>query len=82
MDQGVGQDAREHLADVYWAFGAFVEPVASAAYCLKGAAPVLALKDIYIGLLQFNVIQKIAVVLVLLFPALALWLPNLLFGMR
>jgi len=31
-------------------------------------------------MLQFNVIQNIAVVLVLFFPALALWLPRLLFG--
>jgi TRAP-type mannitol/chloroaromatic compound transport system permease large subunit len=57
-------------------------PVAMAAYYLKGAAPMLELKDIYIGMLQFNVIQNLAVVLVLFFPALALWLPNLLFGLR
>ena len=57
-------------------------PVAMAAYYLKGAAPQLELKDIYIGMLQFNVIQNVAVVLVLFFPALALWLPNLLFGAR
>jgi tripartite ATP-independent transporter DctM subunit len=55
-------------------------PVAMAAYYLKSAAPQLSLGDIYIGMLQFNVIQNLAVVLVLFFPALALWLPQLLFG--
>jgi len=55
-------------------------PVAMAAYYLKGAAPQLSLGDIYIGMLQFNVIQNIAVVLVLVFPGLALWLPNLIYG--
>jgi tripartite ATP-independent transporter DctM subunit len=54
-------------------------PVAMAAYYLKGAAPQLEMKDIFLGMLQFNVIQNLAVVLVLLFPALALWLPNLLY---
>ena len=55
-------------------------PVAMAAYYLKGAVPQLELKDIYIGMLQFNVIQNLAVVLVLFFPQLATWLPTLLFG--
>lgn len=55
-------------------------PVAMAAYYLKGAAPQLSLGDIYIGMLQFNVIQNIAVVLVLVFPGLALWLPRLIYG--
>jgi tripartite ATP-independent transporter DctM subunit len=54
-------------------------PVAMAAYYLKGVAPDLDLKDIYIGMLQFNVIQNIAVVFVLFFPELALWLPRVLF---
>lgn len=55
-------------------------PVAMAAYYLKGAAPQLNLGDIYIGMLQFNVIQNLAVVLILIFPALALWLPRLIYG--
>jgi tripartite ATP-independent transporter DctM subunit len=55
-------------------------PVAMAAYYLKGAVPQLELKDIYIGMLQFNAIQNLAVVLVLFFPALATWLPRLLWG--
>ena len=55
-------------------------PVAMAAYYLKGAAPQLGLGDIYIGMLQFNVIQNLAVVLILFFPAIALWLPRLIYG--
>jgi len=55
-------------------------PVAMAAYYLKGAAPQLGLGDIYIGMLQFNAIQNFAVVLVLIFPGLALWLPHLIYG--
>jgi tripartite ATP-independent transporter DctM subunit len=55
-------------------------PVAMAAYYLKGAVPELDLKDIYIGMLQFNVIQNVAVALVLFFPQLATWLPTVLFG--
>jgi tripartite ATP-independent transporter DctM subunit len=55
-------------------------PVAMAAYYLKGAVPQLNLGDIYIGMLQFNVIQNLAVVLILVFPGLALWLPRLIYG--
>jgi tripartite ATP-independent transporter DctM subunit len=55
-------------------------PVAMAAYYLKGAVPQLELKDIYIGMLQFNVIQNLAIVVVLVFPQLATWLPRVLFG--
>jgi tripartite ATP-independent transporter DctM subunit len=55
-------------------------PVAMAAYYLKGAVPELELKDIYLGMLQFNVIQNLAVLVVLFFPQLATWLPAVLFG--
>lgn len=55
-------------------------PVAMAAYYLKGAAPELDMRDIFLGMLQFNAIQNLAVVLVLLFPELALWLPRVLYG--
>ncbi len=80
---------RELQVDLVW-FGILVAvnlqsaflspPVAMAAYYLKGAAPQLNLGDIYIGMLQFNVIQNLAVVLILIFPALALWLPRLIYG--
>jgi len=80
---------RELQVDLVW-FGILVAvnlqsaflspPVAMAAYYLKGAAPQLSLGDIYIGMLQFNVIQNLAVVLILVFPVLVLWLPRLIYG--
>jgi len=51
-----------------------------AAYYLKGAVPILKLSDIYIGMLQFNVIQNLAVVIILIFPGIALWLPRVVYG--
>ena len=55
-------------------------PVALSAYFLKGAVPEWDLKDIYIGMMQFMVIQLIGLVAVLAFPQLALWLPSLFYG--
>jgi tripartite ATP-independent transporter DctM subunit len=54
-------------------------PVAMSAYYLKSAAPRWELRDIYAGMGQFMVIQVIALLLVVLFPAIALWLPTYLF---
>ncbi len=54
-------------------------PVALSAYYLKGVVPDWDLKDIYIGMMQFMVIQVIGLVIVLLFPEIALWLPGVLF---
>ncbi len=53
-------------------------PVALSAYFLKGVAPHWDLKDIYHGMFQFMGLQVLGLVLVLLFPALALWLPGVL----
>ena len=55
-------------------------PVAMAAYYLKGVAPDLDLKDIYMGMLDFMWLQCLGLILVMIFPQLALWLPELLFG--
>jgi len=55
-------------------------PVAMAAYYLKAVVPDWSLGDIYKGMLQFVVLQVIALICVILFPALALWLPEVLFG--
>lgn len=55
-------------------------PVAMAAYYLKGAVPILKLSDIYVGMLQFNVIQNLAVLVILVFPGVALWLPRAIYG--
>ena len=53
-------------------------PVAMSAYFLRGVVPDWSLKDIYAGMMQFMVLQLVGLVLVLLFPQLALWLPAVL----
>jgi tripartite ATP-independent transporter DctM subunit len=55
-------------------------PVAMAAYYLRAVAPQWQLGWIYRGMLDFMGLQVIGLVLVFTFPAIALWLPNLLFG--
>lgn len=55
-------------------------PVAMAAYYLKAVAPEWKLADIYRGMADFMILQMIGLALVFLFPQIALWLPNLLFG--
>jgi tripartite ATP-independent transporter DctM subunit len=55
-------------------------PVALSAYFLKGVVPEWSLADIYKGMMQFMVLQLIALTLVILFPAIALWLPEVLYG--
>jgi len=54
-------------------------PVALSAYFLKGVVPQWDLKDIYLGMMQFMVLQIIGLLLILWFPAIALWLPSVLF---
>ncbi len=54
-------------------------PVALSAYYIKGVVPQWSLSDIYIGMMQFMVIQVMGLLLVLFFPQLALWLPEMLF---
>jgi tripartite ATP-independent transporter DctM subunit len=51
-------------------------PVAMSAYYLKQVVREWNLRLIYRGMADFMVIQVICVVLVLLFPAIALWFPN------
>ncbi len=55
-------------------------PVALSAYFLKGVVPEWDLKDIYLGMMQFMVIQLIGLALIFAFPQIALWLPNLIYG--
>ena len=55
-------------------------PVALSAYFLKGVVPEWDLKDIYLGMMQFMVIQLIGLILIFNFPAIALWLPQYLSG--
>ena len=55
-------------------------PVALSAYFLKGVVPEWDLKDIYIGMMQFMVLQIIGLILIIAFPQLVLWLPTLIYG--
>ncbi len=52
-------------------------PVALSAYFLKGVAPHWDLKDIYAGMFQFMGLQVVGLLLVVLIPQLALWLPGI-----
>lgn len=51
-------------------------PVALSAYFLKGVVPEWDLKDIYLGMMQFMVIQLMGLILIIVFPMIALWLPG------
>ncbi|HVL59429.1 MAG TPA: TRAP transporter large permease subunit [Burkholderiaceae bacterium] len=55
-------------------------PVALAAYFLRGVVPEWQLLDIYKGMLQFMCLQLLALILIVAFPQIALWLPQLLYG--
>ena len=55
-------------------------PVALSAYFLKGVVPSWDLKDIYLGMMQFMVIQLLGLAIVFLFPAIATWLPGYIYG--
>jgi len=54
-------------------------PVALSAYFLKGVVPDWDLKDIYLGMMQFMVIQLIGLILIIIFPQIALWLPEVMY---
>lgn len=55
-------------------------PVAMAAYYLKGVAPEWKLIDIYWGMAEFMALQLIGLLLVMLYPPIALWFPHWLYG--
>ena len=55
-------------------------PVALAAYFLKGVVPQWDLGDIYKGMMQFMVLQVLGLVLIVIFPQIALWLPGIMYG--
>jgi TRAP-type mannitol/chloroaromatic compound transport system permease large subunit len=52
-------------------------PVAMSAYYLRNVVPQWSLSTIYRGMSDYMVIQVIVLALLLLFPQIALWLPNL-----
>ncbi|KNG94075.1 TRAP transporter large permease subunit [Pseudaestuariivita atlantica] len=55
-------------------------PVALSAYFLKGVVPNWDLKDIYLGMMQFMLVQLFGLILLFIFPALVLWLPKVMGG--
>ena len=55
-------------------------PVALSAYFLKGVVPNWDLKDIYLGMMQFMMIQLVGLILLFTFPSLVLWLPRMVGG--
>ena len=55
-------------------------PVALSAYFLKGVVPEWDLKDIYLGMMQFMVLQIIGLIIIIIFPKIVLWLPAYLYG--
>ncbi|MDJ0611360.1 MAG: TRAP transporter large permease subunit [Kiloniellales bacterium] len=55
-------------------------PVALSAYFLKGVVPEWDLKDIYLGMMQFMVLQLIGLIMIMVFPQIALWLPGVIYG--
>jgi TRAP-type mannitol/chloroaromatic compound transport system permease large subunit len=55
-------------------------PVAMAAFYLKGVSPPhVTLNQIFLGMLPFMAIQLIALLLLYMFPAIGLWLPEVLY---
>ncbi|MEH2538395.1 MULTISPECIES: TRAP transporter large permease [unclassified Bradyrhizobium] len=52
-------------------------PVAMSAYYLRNVVPQWSLSTIYRGMSDYMVIQVVVLALLLLFPQIALWLPNL-----
>jgi TRAP-type mannitol/chloroaromatic compound transport system permease large subunit len=56
-------------------------PVAMAAFYLKGVSPPhVTLNQIFLGMLPFMAIQVLAIFMLYMFPAIGLWLPNLVYG--
>jgi tripartite ATP-independent transporter DctM subunit len=55
-------------------------PVAMAAYYLKAVAPEWKLTDIYWGMAEFMVLQVLGLLLLMMFPGVALWFPRWLYG--
>ncbi len=51
-------------------------PMALSSYFLKGVVPQWKMSDIYIGMVQFVVLQILVVLLLIKFPILVTWLPH------
>ena len=70
--------ASSSFNEVVFQFDLGISPLS--AYFLKGVVPTWDLKDIYLGMMQFMVIQLSGLILILVFPQIVLWLPNQVFG--
>ncbi len=55
-------------------------PVAMSAYYLKQVVPQWSLASIYGGMFEFMFLQVVALILIMLFPDIAMWLPRQLYG--
>ena len=51
-------------------------PVALSAYFLKAVVPNWDLKDIYVGMMQFMVLQMVGLFIIMFFPIIVTWLPE------
>lgn len=51
-------------------------PLALSSYFLKGVVPQWSMRDIYIGMVQFVVLQLLVVLVLIRFPGLIYWLPK------
>jgi TRAP-type mannitol/chloroaromatic compound transport system permease large subunit len=55
-------------------------PVAMSAFYLKGVSPPhVTLNQIFLGMMPFMGIQIIALILLYMFPAIGMWLPEMLY---
>jgi tripartite ATP-independent transporter DctM subunit len=52
-------------------------PVGMVLYALKGACPLVEMEDVYRGAAPFFLLQLVVIVVIMLFPAIGLWLPGL-----
>ena len=51
-------------------------PVGLNLYVIKGIAPEISLNDIIRGALPFVLVEALAILILVLFPQIALWLPS------
>lgn len=60
--------------------GLITPPVGLNLFIIKGIAPDISLRDILIGSLPYALCMVLGILLLCLFPGIALWLPNLIMG--
>ncbi|TDN98202.1 MULTISPECIES: TRAP transporter large permease [Halomonas] len=60
--------------------GLITPPVGLNLFIIKGIAPDIALKDILLGSLPYALCMVLGILLLCLFPGIALWLPDLIMG--